>query len=62
MIAIQDKTTGDKIIRIGDDLVQATTGKVEHTIYRIIRGTEYKFEVCAPIDKWTAEKIVKRIK
>ena len=49
-------------IRIGDDLVQATTGTVEHTFYKIVKGMRYKIEICAPMDKWTAEKIVRKLK
>jgi hypothetical protein len=51
-----------RTIRVGDDFVQAATGRVEHTLYRTVRGIEYKFEVCAPIDRYTAEKIVRKIK
>lgn len=51
-----------RTIRVGDNFVQAATGAVEHTLYRTVRGIEYKIEVCAPVDKWTAEKIVRKLK
>jgi hypothetical protein len=52
----------NRTIRIGDDFVQAATGKVEHTLYRTVRGIKYTIEVCAPVDRWTAERIVRKLK
>jgi len=51
-----------RVIRVGDDLVQAATGKVEHTLTRTVRGIEYTIEICCPCDIWTAQKIVRKLK
>ncbi len=60
MLAIEGME--EKTIRIGDDLVQATTGKVEHTLYKTVGGIEYKIEICAAMDIYTAQKIVRKLK
>jgi hypothetical protein len=52
----------DGKIRIGDDFVQAVSGKTEHTISKVVRGVEYKVEVSSPVDYWTAVSMVKKLK
>ena len=52
-----------RTIRVGDNFVQCVTAtKVEHTLYKTVRGVEYKIEIVAPMDIWQAEKIVRKLK
>jgi hypothetical protein len=58
MVAVK---VNSRLIRVGDDFVSAIQHPTEHTLTKTVRGIEYTIEIAMPCDKYTAERIVKKL-